>query len=212
MDYKDEIIETIRRMARGHSVYNIFQDWVEMLALAFSNQIDIHNYAKREKKYLEIANKYNSDELHEMCKLNALLTMACEVKMEDVLGYIYMHLEISSNRLGQFFTPYHLCQLLAHVGDYVADESGRLIVNEPSCGAGGNIIALAERLKDEGINYQSAMRVVCQDLDWKAIHMCYVQMCMYGIPAKVIQGDTLQLQKPCRENIFVTPQAAVIFN
>lgn len=66
-----------------------------------------------------------------------------------------------------------------------------MTVNEPSCGAGGNIIALAEVMKERGINYQQKLEVVCQDIDTKAVYMTYVQMCLYGIPAIVYQSNTL---------------------
>jgi hypothetical protein len=46
-------------------------------------------------------------------------------------------------------------------------------------------------LKDKGINYQRAMRVTAQDLDWLAVYMTYIQLSFMGINAVVIQGDTL---------------------
>ena len=129
MDYKREIINELIAISGKYSVHSIFEDWVHMLAISISNCITIDEmvYKRREKEYLQIASKYSSEELKRMAKLNAYLTFACEEKMEDVLGYIYMHLEISSSRLGQFFTPYHLCQLLAQVGQNKPneDEIGR---------------------------------------------------------------------------------------
>ena len=70
------------------------------------------------------------------------------------------------------------------------------------------IIAAAKVLKDRGINYQKCMRVVAQDLDWKAVYMCYVQLSLLGINAVVVQGNTLtdpdwMLRPP--ECIFRTP-------
>ena len=53
------------------------------------------------------------------------------------------------------------------------------------------IIATARVLKERGINYQSRLRVVAQDLDWLAVYMTYIQLSLYGIDAIVCQGDTL---------------------
>lgn len=189
MDHKKEIINRIQKMSGKYSVYEIFGDWIKMLAISISNMIDVENYVSREKEYLDVSHKYSGNELQEMCQMNAMLTNAYEEKMEDVLGYIYMHLEISSSRLGQFFTPYHICQLMAKIQVIPKDEL--ILVNEPSCGAGGNVIAFAEKLKEDGIDYQNRLLVTCQDLDWKAVYMCYVQLSLYGIPAVVVQGNTL---------------------
>lgn len=210
MKYKEEIVKRLNKLAGGYSIYVVFEDWIEMYAISIASMIDIRMAEQREKRYLEVAHKYSKEQLQEMTEIAGMLVMACEEKMEDVLGWIYMHLEISSNKIGQFFTPYHISQMLAKLaGEPKRDSEGRYLVNEPSCGAGGNIIAFAERMKEEGINYQTDILVTCQDLDWKAIYMCYVQMSLYGIPAKVIQGDTLS-GKVDSKNIFVTPQWMMI--
>lgn len=71
------------------------------------------------------------------------------------------------------------------------------------------IIAAAKVLKDRGINYQNVMKVVAQDLDWKAVYMCYTQLSLLGINAVVVQGNTLEepdwRTRP-KECIFRTPK------
>lgn len=157
-----------------------------MIALAYANQIFFNQ--KREDEYLEIVKRYDENERSKLCEMYAWLLEWSEKEMTDMLGYIYMHLELGSKAHGQFFTPYHVCQMMAKMQKY---DGKVLKVNEPSCGAGGNIIALAEALKEQGINYQQKMEVVCQDIDTKAVYMTYVQMCLYGIPAIVYQANTL---------------------
>ena len=182
----DKIIKTIQSMIGKYGVYNIFEDWVRMIALAYANQIVFSE--KREEEYLEIMKKYDDVEHSKFYEMYAWLLEWSEEQMTDMLGYIYMHLELGSKAHGQFFTPYHVCQMMAKMQKY----DGKIIkVNEPSCGAGGNIIALAEALKEQGVNYQQKMEVICQDIDTKAVYMTYVQMCLYGIPAIVYQANTL---------------------
>lgn len=182
----DKIIKTIKSMIGKYGVYNIFEDWVRMIALAYANQIVFSQ--KREDEYLEIMKRYDDAERSKFYEMYAWLLEWAEEQMTDMLGYIYMHLELGSQAHGQFFTPYHVCQMMAKMQKY---DGKVLKVNEPSCGAGGNIIALAEALKEQGINYQQKMEVVCQDIDTKAVYMTYVQMCLYGIPAIVYQANTL---------------------
>lgn len=182
----DKIIKTIQSMIGKYGVYNIFEDWVKMIALAYANQIVFSQ--KREEEYLEIMKRYDDVEHSKFYEMYAWLLEWSEEQMTDMLGYIYMHLELGSKAHGQFFTPYHVCQMMAKMQKY---DGKVLKVNEPSCGAGGNIIALAEALKEQGINYQQKMEVICQDIDTKAVYMTYVQMCLYGIPAIVYQANTL---------------------
>lgn len=182
----DKIIKTIQSMIGKYGVYNIFEDWVRMIALAYANQIVFSE--KREEEYLEIMKKYDDVEHSKFYEMYAWLLEWAEEQMTDMLGYIYMHLELGSKAHGQFFTPYNICRMMAKLQKY---DGSILKVNEPSCGAGGNIIALAEALKEQGINYQQKMEVVCQDIDTKAVYMTYVQMCLYGIPAIVYQANTL---------------------
>ena len=71
------------------------------------------------------------------------------------------------------------------------------------------VIATALCLRDKGINYQQRLRVVAQDLDWKAVYMCYVQLSLMGIRATVVQGSTLTEPYDARKtdpaHVFRTP-------
>lgn len=189
-DKKKMIIENIQKMSGEYSVYQIFDDWISMLALATAQAVDYKE--SREQSYLQIAGKHPKDRMSKFCETNGILIEAFEESMEDILGYIYMHLELGSSRTGQFFTPYHLCQLMARMALKNAGEQEIYTCNEPSCGGGGNIIAFAEELKRTGKNYQKCMRAVCQDIDVRAVYMTYIQCSYYGIPAVVFQSDTLK--------------------
>lgn len=70
-------------------------------------------------------------------------------------------------------------------------QEGIYYINEPSCGGGGMIIAAAAILKERGVNYQQVMEVVAQDLDWKGVYMCHLQLSLLGVRAICVQGDTL---------------------
>lgn len=187
LDKKNLIIKKIQSMSGKYGVYEIFADWVKIQALAFANAVDYKE--SREREYVEIMKRYDPSEQKDFFEMNAWLVEWADKEFFDMLGYIYMHLEIGSKKAGQFFTPYHLCRLMAKM-QFFTDEVVK--VNEPTCGAGGNIIALAEAMKEKGINYQQNLIAVCQDIDVKAVYMAYVQLTLYGIPGVVFQSDTLQ--------------------
>lgn len=192
---KKEIIKTINSMSGSQSPYNIFCDWIELMALGIANSLCVIHGAtwqEREKRYLQIAEKYSKADMKKFVDMFAWLTKSFGEKVTDFLGEIYMESGCGNKNTGQFFTPFNVSLMTAETSvpvDY--DGSYPLSVNEPSCGGGGMIIAFAEVLKRKGLNYQQCMRVVAQDLDWKGVYMCYVQLSLLGIDAVVVQGDTL---------------------
>lgn len=174
-------------MSGRFSVYEIFSDWVELMALAMANQI-IYDQ-KREERYEKVLDRYLKAEQGKLFEMTAWLIEWADIQYFDMLGFIYMHLELGNKRGGQFFTPYHLCRMMAKLVTFDVDVK---ITNEPTCGSGGNIIALAEVMKEKGINYQKKLMAICQDIDIKAVYMAYVQLSLYGVPAVVYQSDTLR--------------------
>ena len=55
MNYKEEIIKKINKLSGKYSTYEIFADWVQMLALSISQSV--WYLTKREVQYLDIAKK-----------------------------------------------------------------------------------------------------------------------------------------------------------
>lgn len=207
-----QMIKLFDSMVGKRSVYTIFNDWIKMLALSISCVVDEVTKKDRSEQYGAIASGYEKAELTKLAEISAYLVEALETCPSDILGYVYMHLEQGSKNLGQFFTPYHLCELMAELAYNKIEKQDEYTINEPSCGAGGNIIAALQCLKKNGINYQKDCNVVCQDLDYRCVYMCYVQLSFLGAKALVVQGDTLQEPfdptKTKRANIFITPGKA----
>lgn len=191
MNAKKEIESIISKISGKYSPYQVFSDWIQCCAISISNSmvmIEDKTYRDREKEYVAIINKYSDDEKAEFAKMFVLLGDALEEDMTDVLGEIYMEMDMGSKYTGQFFTPNHVSQLCA---DLAIGDTDEIKVNEPACGGGSMIIATAKRLKERGINFQKRMKVVAQDLDWKSVYMCYLQLSLLGINAIVVQGDTI---------------------
>lgn len=191
---KKDIIKIINSISGKYSAYEVFSDWIRCCALAISNSCQlIHNkvWQEREQSYIDTMKKYSLEERKMFVEMFYMLTETLECEITDVLGQIYMESGMGSKAAGQFFTPYHVSKLCAVMSEPELDENGKCIMNEPSCGGGGMIIAAASVLKEKGINYQKCMEVVAQDLDWKGVYMCYLQLSLLGIKAVCVQGDTL---------------------
>ena len=214
MDYEKEIVKKINSLSGSRSPYEVFCDWIKCTALAISNFTDIfHNsvWQQREEEYLKTIKPYGK-EAQEFVAMSGLLAFALEETITDVLGKIYMDSGCGNKNTGQFFTPFHVSEAAAQMSlPKDTSPENPIMLNEPSCGGGGMIIAAAKVLKDRGVNPQKSMRVVAQDLDWKGVYMTYTQLSLLGIDAIVVQGNTLS--EPYRgdqyppEGVFRTPKA-----
>ena len=215
------MIKLIGEMAGKYSSYEIFSDWIRCMALAISNTTNLIKdqvWREREQAYLDTMRKYTPEEREKLAVLTGCLIDTLEDGPDDVLGDIYMKADMGSKAAGQFFTPFHLSELCARTGligmidEYKAGKLDRITISEPACGGGAMILAAAKVLYESGINYQTAMEVVAQDIDWKGVYMCYVQLSLLGISAICVQGSTLE--KPYdparteRSHILKTPRKA----
>lgn len=215
MQHRDFIIKSIENMSGRHSPYEVFTDWVKMSAISIQNAcVMIHDkvWKDREQQYMLTQKKYTNDEMMTFSSMLAAVTLTFDEKFDDALGDVYMKSGCGNKGTGQFFTPYHVSYATAATG-YTADirklsQDNVIEVTEPSCGAGGMIIAVAQLMKDNGLNPQRNMHVTAQDLDWTAVYMTYVQLSLLGIRATVVQGDSLaEPYKPGypKERVWHTP-------
>jgi hypothetical protein len=199
------IVDTISKIGyRKSRSYQVFSDWVEMLAIAFSNAVDKVRFAERETRYLSIVKNYTKEELNTLAELLPILIDEFSqgdigVQFDDVLGDIYMNCEFCNEYSGQFFTPYTVSYLMAQIlmsdTKSTLEQKGFIDVCEPACGAGGMCIASADALHSMGINYQQCLHMTAQDIDPMCVHMAYIQLTLLHIPAVVILGDSLRLEE-----------------
>lgn len=191
------IVKGIQNLSGKYSSNQIFFDWVECSAIAIQNNCVLFHddvWNKREQRYKEIMNKYTLDERLQFSEMFRLLVDEFEERVNQknldyTLGKIYMESNAGNKHIGQFFTPFNLS--LACAKSVVNDFEDKITLNEPSCGAGGLVVAVAQVFLENGANYQRKMKVVCQDLDCNCVHMCYLQLSLLGIDAIIVQGDTL---------------------
>jgi hypothetical protein len=196
---KADIIKMMNTLSHRHDAWRVFSDFVEMAAVSIANACDKWHpdHEKREARYMEIIKAYTPDELQNFAKMFAMLTNELEAGLTDALGQTFMEMDLGSKWHGQFFTPYSLCQGMAKMmigPDDMAEkikQQGFITVHEPAAGGGAMLIAFAEEMQLRGVNFQQHLHVTAQDLDLKAVHMCYVQLSLMGIPGKVIHGNTL---------------------
>jgi len=196
--HRKALIKLLQANANRHHLWDVFADFVELAALAISNSVDRSQFEEREARYLRIVGKYNADEQARFPRMLGELTLAMEAGPDDVLGAVFSELDLGNERVGQFFTPYEVCRLMARVtvGDRNQlreriDHKGFVTLCEPACGAGAQVIAMAEAMADLGMSYQDQLHVTATDIDARAVHMTYLQLSLLHVPAVIILGNTL---------------------
>lgn len=211
MDEKKEIVKRIVSLSGSRSPYDVFYDWITCSALAIQNSAQMlqgPTWRKREEQYIKTIQPYGEEGEKAFAEMLVLVADALTKDMRDVMGEIYMEEALGNKRTGQFFTPFSVSLATARLS--LKDvKTEKITVNEPACGSGGMIIASAKVLREQGRNPQRHMEIVAQDLDWKSVYMCYIQLSLLGLSAVVAQGDTLSEpympggMKP--ERLFYTP-------
>jgi hypothetical protein len=201
-DHQKELLKLFGALAYRHSAWQVFADFAEAAAISLSNAVDWAQRDQREERYMALIKRYKPDELAVFPKMMAELTLALEEESSDVLGRTFHDLELHNKWSGQFFSPYPLCQMMAKMT--LGDEEdvrariaarGFVRAQEPCCGSGAMVIALAQGMKDLGINYQQHLHVTAVDVDPKCVHMAYVQFALLHIPAVIVHGNTLSLEE-----------------
>jgi len=174
-----------------------------MSAIALHNAVCMSEVL--EKEYLEIVARYKKEEVNSFCELLANFIELIEVEPADVLGRLYMELELGNLNNGQFFTPHEISLLMAKLtyGDMLEKMDKPFItLSEPACGAGGMVLAFVNEMLKKGLNPAEKVCCQCIDIDRLAGLMCYLQLSLWHIPAEVVIGNTLTLE--VRE-VYYTP-------
>lgn len=195
------IVKLFEKCRYKHDLYTVFSDWCQCAAIALSNAVDLHNRDEREKQYLEVVRRYDRAMLQVFPEILGAVTMALDEKPTDILGQVFHALELHNAARGQFFTPYSICEMMAKINIGSVDDvaaklkrRGYIRAQEPACGSGAMVIALAEAMKDAGHNYQQCLHVTAIDIDRRAVHMAYIQFALLHIPAVILEGNTLSLE------------------
>lgn len=201
---KKEFIKAIESLSRTRYKWQAWSDFVEMAALSLAQ---IGNFdEEREASYMRTVNRYEPDEIQLFPKLLSMVTEALGVRYCDFLGEVFMELELGNKWKGQVFTPFPLCSLMTRltIKKELFEDGNVVTMNEPAVGGGAMVIAMCDHLMNERINFQRQLKITCQDVDYTAVCMCYIQLSLIGCNAVVLHANTLSMEEWGR---FETPMA-----
>jgi type I restriction-modification system DNA methylase subunit len=188
-----EFVKLLEHLKPSKHSYEVFSDW---LVLASGTLYSWKKDESVESQYAEIAKQYTKEELDKHAHLLAITIDALEEREQDFLGEVFTFGEFTNNRNGQFFTPYNISRMMADViiGENEIPTNRVLRINDPTCGAGGMLIAGAMVLKERGFDYQHNALFIGQDIDARCARMAFIQCSLLGIPAVIYCMNTLSMQ------------------
>lgn len=183
-----EFNKFFNQLTYRHDVSTVFDDFLTIFICVFARET-------QEPLYFETIKRYDKKELNYFAKMmGELLILYNNAKLNedwiDPLGDYYEVLagQYKKSRLGQFFTPKSLCDIMAHISLTGATWGKK--INDPTCGSGRLLLASNKAVQG---NYY-----IAQDLDAICCKMTAINLCMHQIRGEVHHMDTLRMTAPHR--------------
>lgn len=197
-NYYKEFINLFHSLSISRNKYNILFDFLKMTSISMENVF--LKSKKLEDEFALTRKTYSESEIKKIERMFGLLVLMFETQGEikDILGNIYEIEHLNENKLGQFFTPFYVAKAMARISlpnkneiNDIIQNNGYISCADPTCGAGVLILATANVLKEEGINFQRDLLAVACDISPICAYMTYIQLSILGIPAIVNCGNAL---------------------
>ena len=200
-DEYEKIVCLLNSLTGKRSLWQVFNDCISVYAVMIQNSFMPagKRFDNIERIYKNTVEDYTDTEKDVMLKTFAEIVVILNDKpFQDLLGDLYMRLDMGNEAIGQFFTPYNISLATAkamlkksETQEKIA-KKGHVTVLEPAAGGGANLIAACEVFKDFGIDYQKNVVFVAQELNRLTALMCYVALSLIGANAVIKIGDTLK--------------------
>ncbi|HEX3800227.1 MAG TPA: N-6 DNA methylase [Verrucomicrobiae bacterium] len=171
-----------------HNPHKVFSAFTRFAACALAMQT-------REPEYFEEMKQWQKDDMSIFATALGALVMDMEAHpFEDLLGGYYMEQALSKKGQqwnGEFHTPPSICELMARMTlsdleKFPADQN--ITICEPACGAGAMILAIGKVCDPAMLR---RLRVTAIDINPIACDMCFINTTLWGIPTRVIHGNTI---------------------
>ena len=144
---------------------------------------------RMEEQYLKTVERYTEGEkgrraVDSFPHAFGALIAGMENTRKDLLGDIFEG-AITFGENGQFFTPEHVCEMMARMS-VSEDDTGKRI-GDPCCGSGRNLLAAA--------NVSPQNEFVGQDVDLRCVQMTAINLALRGLYGWVILGNSLAFEQ-----------------
>lgn len=181
-DNHKSFCKIMHSITHRYSKYQVFKDMLQMFICSHHpktllGQKDDTN----EKLYLNTISTYDNATMKELSKLLSLVYRnVLDNPYEDLLGEYYQEF-ISNPDIGQFFTPQHICELMAMIT--INNNTTNQTIADNACGSGRMLLAGA-KLAPNNYFYGADVDEVCS-------MMSAINFFMNGLSGEVVQMNSL---------------------
>lgn len=167
--------------AHMHS-YDLYRQWLDAVWVFLDS-------ANNPEAFKECLDRHKYAEGVEFGRLMGVYTEAVEeLPFQDILGELFMRLDVNSARSGQYFTPWNIAEMMARMQfsreqfEAVVAEKGEVSVCDPAVGSGVMLLAFAKVVHGElGRTGLNRLRLYGTDIDQRCVLMCRIQLRMNGL-------------------------------
>ena len=164
--------------------YELYRKWLEAM-WAFMAAV------RDPQGFKQCLDRYSRDEGEEFGRLLGLYVDATEAEpFRDILGEVFMRLDVKSVAAGQYFTPACIAEAMARMSfnreefERLVREKDEVTVCDPCVGSGVMLLAFAKVVHQEfGRWGTNRLRLYGTDIDQRCVHMCRIQLRMNGLDA-----------------------------
>lgn len=174
------------KAAYGNSYDKVFDDFLTICICALTRN-PVTGLSYYEDEYMSVIEPYKANgTLKYFPELFAELILFMENNKDgsegnDLLGTFFEQ-ELSHGRNGQFFTPFHVCQMMSHM--VKGEETKSVNVLDPSCGSGRMLLAFAM-----GSKFMHGYYGI--DIDSRCVKITAINLFLNGLRGEVICADAL---------------------
>ena len=173
--------ESNRVFAHMHP-YDLYRQWLEAVWALLELPVNPQGFR-------ETLDRHTFEQGAELGRLFSLYLQAVEeLPFRDILGTLFMRLDLKSVQAGQFFTPWPIAEMMARMTfdrDSFLEtvrERGTVSVNDPAVGSGVMLLAFAKAVHDcFGRAGTDRLRLYGSDIDVRCVNMCRIQLRMNGL-------------------------------
>ena len=162
--------------------YDLFRQWLEAVWALLNLPLDAQAF----KTTLDA---FTYEQGRELGRLFGLYVETVELlPFRDVLGSLFMKLDINSVRNGEFFTPWPIAEMMAVMTFdrqeflNLVKERGEVSVCDPAVGSGVMLLAFGKVVHDAlGRDGTNRLRLYGMDIDSRCVNMCRIQLRINGL-------------------------------
>jgi len=162
--------------------YDLYRQWLESVWAMLEAWRDL-------EAFKAATCKLTYEQGSEMGRLfNLYVSVVEDMPFSDILGELFMRLDVNSVRAGQFFTPFPIAEFMSKVtfdSDTFmnkAKEKGCVTVCDPACGSGVMLLAFAKVVHDSlGREGTDKLELYGMDTDIRCVLMCRIQLRLNGL-------------------------------